>query len=386
MHPRLPSDVRAEAAAAEEDVMTTTSDDATVGQRPGRLGDPERNLRTDPRTDPRTVEALAPFGLDVNGAPTPLTPDMPREQQLEYALGAEAGFEAVFAALADGLDPIEGLVHHTETIAGPAGNDISLYVSRPADSTGPLPGILHIHGGGMVILQAAGPLYARFRHELAATGLVVVGVEYRNGAGVLGPHPFPAGLDDCAAALAWVHEHRAELGISTLTVAGESGGGNLTLATAIRAKRDGTLDTIDGVYAMVPYISGIYGRSAAEREEELPSLVENDGYFISCDLNAVFVEVYDPGARHATDPLCWPYHATPEDLAGLPPHVISVNEVDPLRDEGLAYHRTLVEAGVDARSRTVAGACHGADLMFRRAAPDMYLATVQDVHRFAAGR
>lgn len=364
--------------------MTTTSDGTTT--RPGRLGDPERNLRTDPRTDPRTVEALAPFGLDVNGAPAPMGPDAPREQQLEYAMGAEAGFEAVFAALMQGLEPIAGLEQRTETITGPAGNEIQLYVTRPAGATGPLPGVLHIHGGGMVILRASGPAYVRFRDELAATGLVVVGVEYRNGAGVLGPHPFPAGLDDCADALAWVHEHRADLGISTLTVAGESGGGNLTLATAIRAKREGTLDTIDGVYAMVPYISGLYGRSAEEREAVLPSLVENDGYFISCDLCAVFVEVYDPGAGHASDPLCWPYHATADDLAGLPPHVISVNEVDPLRDEGLAFHRTLVEAGVDARARTVPGACHGGDLMFRVAAPDMYLATVQDVHDFAAAR
>ncbi len=363
--------------------MTTTSNSTEAGTRPGRLGDPERNLRTDPRTDPRTVEALALFGLDVNGAPAPLGPDAPREQQLEFAMAAEAGFEAVFAALMDGLEPIEGLDHHTETIAGPAGNDIQLYVTRPADATRPLPGILHIHGGGMVILQGSGPAYVRFRDELAATGLVVVGIEYRNGGGVLGAHPFPAGLDDCAAALAWVHSHRAELGISTLIVAGESGGGNLTLATAIRAKREGTLDTIDGVYAMVPYISGIYGRGAPEREAELPSLVENDGYFIACDLSAILAEIYDPGAEHATDPLCWPYHATADDLTGMPPHVISVNEVDPLRDEGLAYHRTLTEAGVLTTSRTVPGACHAGDIMFRVAAPDMYSATVQDVHRFA---
>lgn len=366
--------------------MTTTSDGTRSAQLPGRLGDPERCLRTDPRTDPRIVAALAPFGLDVNSAPAPIGPDAPREQQLELAMGAEAGFEAVFAALMDGLDPVPGLEQHTETITGRAGDEIKLYVTRPADADGPLPGILHIHGGGMVLLQAAGPAYVRFRDELAATGLVVVGVEYRNGGGVLGAHPFPAGLDDCAAALAWVHAHRADLGISTLTVAGESGGGNLTLATAIRAKRAGTLHTIDGVYAMVPYISGIYGRSAAERAAELPSLVENDGYFISCDLSAVMVEIYDPGAAHATDPLCWPYHATTDDLTGMPPHVISVCEVDPLRDEGLAYHRKLVEAGVEVTSRTVAGACHAGDIMFRAAAPDMYLATVADVHRFAAGR
>ena len=67
------------------------------------------------------------------------------------------------------------------TIAGGDGNEISLYIHRPTGATGPLPAVLHIHGGGMVILEAAGAEYVRWRDELAATGLVVVGVEYRNG-------------------------------------------------------------------------------------------------------------------------------------------------------------------------------------------------------------
>ena len=200
----------------------------------------------------------------------------------------------------------------------------------------------------MVVLTAAGPTYVRWRDELAAQGMVVVGVEFRNGGGVLGAHPFPAGLSDCAAALRWTHEHRAELDISSLTVAGESGGGNLSLATALRAKRDGTLHMIDGVYAMVPYISGLY----ADPPPELPSLTENDGYFLSGGLCAVLASVYDEG-EHATDPLCWPYHAIPVDLAGLPPHVISVCELDPLRDEGIAYYRKLLAAVVPARGRVV---------------------------------
>ncbi|MDN5749221.1 MAG: alpha/beta hydrolase [Pseudonocardia sp.] len=363
----------------------TTSDGRTTTERPGRLGDPTRNLRTDPRTDPRIVDALTPFGLDQNSAPPPLRPDAPREHLLEFVRGAEAAFEGVFAALVDDLQPIAGLDHRTETIPGPVGNDIPLYVTRPADAAAPLPAILYLHGGGMVMLKGSGPVYARFHDELAATGLVVVGVEFRNGGGELGPHPFPAGLDDCATALAWVHEHRAELGISTITVAGESGGGNLALATAIRAKREGRLAAVDGVCALVPSISGLYGGDAGEREAALPSLVENDEYFMSCSLAAVLAEVYDPGAAHAVDPLCWPYHATAQDLTGLPPHLISVNELDPLRDEGLAYHRTLVEAGVEATSRMVAGACHAGDLMLRAAAPDLYRATVESVHRFAAG-
>jgi acetyl esterase/lipase len=86
----------------------------------------------------------------------------------------------------------------------------------------------------MVILAASSPSFVRWREALAASGLVVVGVEFRNGGGRLGPHPFPAGLDDCTSALQWVHVHRGELGISKIVVSGESGGGNLSLATAIQ--------------------------------------------------------------------------------------------------------------------------------------------------------
>jgi acetyl esterase/lipase len=376
--------------------MTTTSEPATANDLsvgttgtaalPGRLGDPAMQMRDDPRCDPRMIAALAPFGLDGAGAPPPLDGRAPREALLEFCAAAEAGFEAVFAGLLAGLPEVPGLTRTTRTIDGPDGNEITLYISRPEGADGVLPGVLHIHGGGMVILSAAGPAYARFRDEVAATGVCVVGVEYRNGAGVFGPHPFPAGLDDCTAALEWVHGHREELGISTVTIAGESGGANLSLATTLKAKRDGRLSMIDGVYAMVPYISGAYGWSEEDRLRELPSLVENDGYFIGCAITDVMVSVYDPDRSHSRDPLCWPYWADRADLEGLPPHVISVNEVDPLRDEGLAYYRKLLAAGVDVTGRTVLGLCHGGDLMFRAAIPDMYAATVNDVSRFASSR
>jgi acetyl esterase/lipase len=258
-------------------------------------------------------------------------------------------------------------------------NDVTLYLHRPAGATGALPGVLHLHGGGMVLLEAAGPSYVLWRDELAAAGLVVVGVEFRNGGGKHGPHPFPAGLDDCAAALRWVVEHRERLGISTLIVSGESGGGNLTLATTLRAKRDGLIDQIDGVYALCPYISGAWAAPPAE----LTSLFENDGYFLDVAMMGALARVYDPSRDHATDPLAWPLHAGPEDLAGLPPHVISVNQLDPLRDEGLAYARKLLDAGVSVVSRTVNGTCHAGDMIFAAAMPDVFQATIRDIKGFA---
>jgi acetyl esterase len=219
----------------------------------------------------------------------------------------------------------------------------------------------------------------RWRDELAATGMVVIGVEFRNGGGKLGPHPFPSGLHDCSSALQWVSDNKATLGISKLIVSGESGGGNLTLATTLTAKRDGRIEQIDGVYAQCPYISGMY----ADKSPDLPSLFENDGYFLGADQMGIMAKVYDPTGTHSTNPLAWPYHATTEDLRGLPPHVISVNQLDPLRDEGLAYFKKLLDAGVSAVTRTVNGTCHAGDCLFRDAMPDVYLGTIRDIKGFA---
>ena len=83
----------------------------------------------------------------------------------------------------------------------------------------------------------------------------------------------------------------------------------------------------------------------------------------------------------------WPTHTigtfAPEDLQGLPPHIISVNELDPLRDEGLQYYRRLLRAGVPTVGRVVAGTCHGGDLLFGNALPDVFSASVRDVSGFA---
>lgn len=347
---------------------------------PGRLGSPDMALRDDPRADPRMIAAMAPIGLDQHPAPTPVAVDSPLEALLEYCGLAEVGFEGLFGALGAELPPVPGVTSTIEVIRGIDGNDVTLFIHRPtAKADGPLPAVLHIHGGGMVLLEAAGPGYARWRDELAAQGMVVVGVEFRNGGGKHGPFPFPAGLNDCTSALQWVNDNKARLGVGKVVVSGESGGGNLTLATTLKAKRDGRLDQIDGVYAQCPYISNAY----ATRLPELASLYENDGYFLDCEGMGVLAKIYDPTSDNATNPLAWPYYASPDDLAGLPPHVISVNQLDPLRDEGLAYFRKLLDAGVSVVSRTVNGTCHAGDCIFREAMPDVYLATIRDIKGFA---
>jgi acetyl esterase/lipase len=281
----------------------------------------------------------------------------------------------VFAALMAPVPPVEGVVTESVTIARRDGGEIPLTVHRPAGVTGPLPVVVHLHGGGMVLLTAADGIYVHWRSRLAATGMTVVGVEYRNGGGVLGAHPYPAGLDDCADAVRWAVR---ELGGPGTVVSGESGGGNLTLAVSHRARREGWISDIDGVYAQCPYIYGDW----ESPPDELGSLRENDGYFVSCELFAVLAEVYDPGRAHVGDVECWPSRADVEQLRAMPPHAISVNELDPLRDEGVAYYRLLVQAGVPAVGRVVTGTCHGGDLLLPAALPDVYAASLRDVSGF----
>ena len=304
--------------------------------------------------------------------------DSPLQDKLAYLAASEAGFEAMFATLVADLPPIQHVQRRTEVIKGVDNNDLTLYIHTPQNASGPLPCVYHIHGGGMVILTAASVAYTRWRDELAALGMVVVGVEFRNGGGKLGNHPFPAGLNDCMSGLQWTFDHKAALGISKIIVSGESGGGNLSLAVCLKAKKDGRLGQIAGVYALCPYIYGAW----AQKSQELPSLYENDGYFLNCSTLGVMATVYDPEHRNDNNPLCWPYRATREDLQGLPPHVISVNELDPLRDEGLKYYQMLLAAGVRGYSRTVNGTCHGGDLMSRKAMPEVYAATKRDIKGF----
>ena len=196
----------------------------------------------------------------------------------------------------------------------------------------------------------------------------------------MGPHPFPAGLNDCATAAQWTIENKARLGISKVVISGESGGGNLCSAVALKANREGWIGEIDGVYAMCPYISGAY----ADPPPELLSLAENDEYMLSCEMMVPLAKIYDPSGEHTTNPLAWPLNANEADLKGLPPHVISVNELDPLRDEGIAYLHKLLAAGVSAVGRTVLGTPHGGDIGMPDVTPDIYQETVRSIAGFAA--
>lgn len=302
-----------------------------------------------------------------------------------YIKATNDGFTAAFGNLPNDLpeDANEPKVEHTTTtIKGVDNNDIALHVFRKAGSGGEaVPAVVYSHGGGMTILDTINPTHVRWCTSLAVAGVVAIAVDFRNAWTNERHNPFPCGLNDCAAAAQYIASHKSELGISKVVLQGESGGANLALATALKANKEGWINAIDGVYACVPYISNGWGWPAERKAKELPSLLASDGYLLDMKGSGVMGFYYSPD--EATNPLAFPYHASVESLKGLPPHVVSVDELDPLRDEGMAYFRKLQQAGVDAVGFMNMGITHAASLIFRQALPETHKAALRHIVAFA---
>ena len=121
----------------------------------GRLADPDCTLGTDPRSDPRMIAALAPFGLDGLLPLPPVTPDSPLPDRVAYVTEAEEVHRRTSSTRWRRIAPVaEAVTNETTTIRGDDGNDITLYISRPSGATAILPCIVHIHGGGMAFGSA----------------------------------------------------------------------------------------------------------------------------------------------------------------------------------------------------------------------------------------
>lgn len=338
------------------------------------------DIAGDPRIDPRIKAVLGAFP-SMTASDAVSRDEMLAEASTEEAVAQRAMLTTILDA-ADNEDvaPSKGLdvTEHAIT-SQPDGNTINLRFIRPTGGE-TLPCVYYIHGGGMASLSAYDGNYRAWGRIIANQGVAVAMVDFRNAvspSSVNEVAPYPAGLNDCVSGLRWVVEHARELGIdsSRIVVAGESGGGNLTLATGLKLKQDGDFGLIKGLYALCPYISGSWPR------EDLPSSTENNGILLDLHSNRGAMG-YGIEAFEAGDPLAWPLFASEDDVRGLPPVYISVNECDPLRDEGIAFYRLLLRAGVPAQCRQVMGTIHGTEIL-PFMAPDVSRQTAASIAEFA---
>jgi len=336
-------------------------------------------ITEDPRIDPR-IKAL--FGaLDL----PPQSDVESREALLEASNTPEAkaaeGMLKMFLDACDNEDvaPSAGLeIQDFEFTSEPDQNTARIQFIRP-QSSDPLPCVYYIHGGGMASLSCYYGNYKAWGRMIANQGVAVAMVEFRNAvtpSALPEVAPYPAGLNDCVSGLKWVASQADRLGIdpNRIIVAGESGGGNLTLATGLRLKQEGSLGLIQGLYALCPYIAGEWPLP------ENPSSEENNGILLDLHNNSGAMG-YGIQEVEKRNPLAWPGFASEEDVKGLVPTVISVNECDPLRDEGIGFYRLLTRAGVPARCRQVMGTIHGTEI-FPIACPEISRDTAVSVADF----
>ncbi len=338
-------------------------------------------LASDPRIDPR-IKPI--FGAMPQMT---ATQNVASREELLAEENSEEGKKraAATVAMLDMVDnetvaPSKGLSVRTETFRSePDGNTVKIQFIRP-DNNERLPCVYYIHGGGMMMMSCYDGMYRAWGKIIAAQGVAVAMVDFRNclrASSAPEVEPYPAGLNDCVAGLRWVHAHAELLNIdpARVVVAGESGGGNLTLATGLKLNKEKDLGLIKGLYAMCPYIAGEWP------QDRYPSSSENNGILLDLHNNRGAM-AYGIEAFKKRDPLAWPGFAAEADVKDFPPTVISVNECDPLRDEGIAFYRLLLKSGVPARCRQVMGTIHGTEI-FAICCPEISRETASSIANFA---
>jgi acetyl esterase/lipase len=246
--------------------------------------------------------------------------------------------------------PAPGVRREELTIAGLDGSpDIPIRSFRRTSSTGAAPGVVWIHGGGYVL--GSYDMDATFLDQLVATtGCVAISVQYR-----LAPEtPYPGALDDCFAALAFLHANARELEVDAtrIAVGGFSAGGGLAAACALRARDQGI--PLVHQHLVYPMLDDRQ-TTASSRWDTLE--------IWSREMNVFAWQCY-LGDLADTDGV--PAYAAParaDDLTGVAPAYLHVGGLDGFVHENLDYAARLITAGVPTELHVFPLVPHGFDIV-----------------------
>jgi acetyl esterase/lipase len=243
--------------------------------------------------------------------------------------------------------PVEKLPVDEEWITVPADvGDARVRIIKPAGSSGTLPVIVYMHGGGWILGNAA--THDRLVRELAVGArAALLFVEYPNAPEAR----YPVAIEQGYATARWVVREGAGKGLdaSRMAVAGESVGGNMAAALTLMAKERGDMSFVQtSMYYPVT--------DAAMDTASYDEFAE--GYYLTRKAMEWFWDAYTTDPAERAEITASPNQATTEQLEGLPPTLLLVDEADPLRDEGEAYAARLRLAGVPVTTVRYDGVVH----------------------------
>ncbi len=228
-------------------------------------------------------------------------------------------------------------------IAGPT-SDLPIRIYRP-EWHGPMPALVFFHGGGWVLNTL--DIYEQELRSLANKGqFIVVAVGYQKSP----EHAFPIPFDDCYATLEWVVANAENLGINPdqIGVGGDSAGGNLAAAVALKAR---DLAEIDLAFQLLMY-------PCNDSDMDYPSATENGvGYGLTTESMKWFWQAYLQNPSDFENPYAVPVKAA--NFMGLPPTIVVTAEFDCLLDDGYNYAQLLKQDGVQIIYREYSGMIHG---------------------------
>jgi acetyl esterase/lipase len=234
-------------------------------------------------------------------------------------------------------------------VPGPAGApDLRVVVYMPRHVPRPLPALLWIHGGGYVQGSPEAD-DKKVKTIVGEVGCAAISVDYR-----LAPEsPFPAGVEDCYAALSWAHAQADALGIDRrrIAVGGSSAGGGLAAALALLARDRGQLPVAFQLL-LVPMLDD----RTATMDDPQPYAGEFGWTRTNNRFGWTSLLGQAPGGEDVS-PYAAPARA--RSLAGLPPTYVGTGALDLFIEEDLEYARRLMRAGVPTELHVYPGAYHG---------------------------
>jgi acetyl esterase/lipase len=231
--------------------------------------------------------------------------------------------------------------------------DVSVHVFRPASARPRTPALLWIHGGGMVLGDAAQD--SDFCRRIADwLNIVVVSVEYRRAP----EHPFPTPLEDCYTALQWL-ARQPDIDPARIAIGGQSAGGGLAAALTLLAKERGEIRPVLQLLSYPMLDDRTTARTDIDPRRQRIWSQKSNRFGWRAYLGPVT-------ADGDVSPLAAP--ARYDDLSGLPPAWIGVGTNDLFHDEDVAYARRLQQAGVACTLHVVPGAYHNFDSFEAKAA------------------